>query len=131
MEYGLDPRFTTYAGGLGILAGDHMKSVGDLRLPVTGLGLLWDEGYTQQTIGADGQPHDAYPKTDRSALSPVSARVEVRIRGKNVPCIAWKVEHYTHATLYLLEPANNEDRWITKRLYGGGTEDRLAQEIVL
>jgi starch phosphorylase len=131
MEYGLDPRFTSYAGGLGILAGDHMKSVGDLRLPVTGLGLLWDEGYTQQTIGTDGQPHDTYPKTDRSALSPVAARVEVRIRGRNVPCVAWKVEHYTRAALYLLEPANNEDRWITRRLYGGGTEDRLAQEIVL
>jgi starch phosphorylase len=44
MEYGLDPAFAIYAGGLGILAGDHMKSAGDLHLPVTGIGLLWDEG---------------------------------------------------------------------------------------
>ena len=131
MEYGLDPRLTTYAGGLGILAGDHMKSIGDLRLPVTGIGLLWDEGYTQQTIGADGAPHDQYPKTERAALAPVAARIEVTIRGKTVPCIAWKVEAYTRASLYLLEPAHAEDRWITRRLYGGGTEDRLAQEIIL
>src|SRR5688572_5147500 len=85
MEYGLDPRFTTYAGGLGILAGDHMKSAGDLHLPLTGIGLLWDEGYTQQTIGADGQPQDQYPKTERGVLSPVAARVEVTIRNKTVP----------------------------------------------
>jgi starch phosphorylase len=131
MEYGLDPRFTSYAGGLGILAGDHMKSAGDLRLPVTGIGLLWDEGYTEQRIGADGQPGDRYPKTDRSQLSPLPVRIEVTVRGRTVPCIAWKVEGYLTSTLYLLEPAHGEDRWITRRLYGGGTEDRLAQEIVL
>jgi glycogen phosphorylase len=131
MEYGLDPRFTTYAGGLGILAGDHMKSVGDLRMPVTGIGLLWDEGYTHQTLAGDGAPQDQFPKTDRSQLTQVPARVEVMVRGRTVPCIAWRVESYTRATLLLLEPANNEDRWITRRLYGGGHEDRLAQEIVL
>ncbi|MCA9673759.1 MAG: alpha-glucan family phosphorylase [Kofleriaceae bacterium] len=131
MEYGLDVRFTTYAGGLGILAGDHMKSIGDLHLPLVGLGLLWDEGYTQQRIGHDGHPEDHYPKTDRSRLSPVPVRIEVTVRGRNVPCVAWKVEDYTKATLYLLEPALDDDRWITRRLYGGGTEDRLAQEIIL
>ena len=131
MEYGLDPRFTTYAGGLGILAGDHMKSIGDLRLPLVGIGLLWDEGYTLQTIGGDGAPHDQYPKTDRSALTPVPVRIEVQVRGRTVPCVAWKVEHYCKSTLYLLEPANSDDKWITRRLYGGGTEDRLAQEIIL
>src|SRR5688572_11026703 len=71
MEYGLDPGLTIYAGGLGVLAGDHMKSAGDLRRPVIGIGLLWDEGYTQQTIGAGGQPVDAYPKTRRDDLVPV------------------------------------------------------------
>jgi starch phosphorylase len=131
MEYGLDPRFTSYAGGLGILAGDHMKSVGDLRLPVTGIGLLWDEGYTEQRIGPDGAPSDQYPKTDRAQLSPLPIRIEVTVRGKTVPCIAWKVEGYVRSNLYLLEPAHGEDKWITRRLYGGGTEDRLAQEIIL
>jgi glycogen phosphorylase len=131
MEYGLDPRFTSYAGGLGILAGDHMKSVGDLRLPVVGIGLLWDEGYTRQTIGDDGTPQDQYPKTDRSALTPVPVRFEVTVRGHVVPCIAWKVERYLAATLYLIEPERGDDRWITRRLYGGGSEDRLAQELLL
>jgi starch phosphorylase len=131
MEYGLDPRLTTYAGGLGILAGDHVKSVGDLALPVTAIGLLWDEGYTQQRIGPGGEPEDHYPKTDRSFLRQVNVRFEVTVHGKTVPCLAWKVEAFTRATVYLLEPAHEDDRWITRRLYGGGTHDRLAQEIVL
>jgi starch phosphorylase len=131
MEFGLDPALTTYAGGLGILAGDHMKSVGDLRLPVIGIGLFWDEGYTVQTIGADGHPEDHYPKTRRDALVKTDALVEVTIAGKTVPCIAWKVERYLKSALYLLEPEHDHDKWITRRLYGGGEEDRLAQEIVL
>jgi starch phosphorylase len=130
MEYGLDPSFTIYAGGLGILAGDHMKSAGDLHVPLTGIGLFWDEGYTRQVIGSGGV-EDHYPKTSRDALHRVDARVEVTIRGKKVPLRAWKVDRYVTSTLYLLEPEREEDRWITQRLYGGGVEDRLAQEIVL
>src|SRR5262245_4518947 len=131
MEYGLDAAFTIYAGGLGILAGDHMKSAGDLHLPVIGLGLLWDEGYTQQTIGASGNPEDAYPKTRRDSLTRLDVTVEVTIRGRTVPCRAWKVDRYVRSTLFLLEPEREDDRWITQRLYGGGEEDRMAQEIVL
>ena len=131
MEYGLDPAFPIYAGGLGILAGDHMKSVGDLRAPVTGVGLLWDEGYTQQVLAAKGGLEDQYPKTQRDAVRRVEARVEVTVKGKSVPLRAWKVERYITSNLYLLEPEREADRWITARLYGGGTEDRLAQEIVL
>lgn len=131
MEYGLDSAFPIYAGGLGILAGDHMKSVGDLRTPVTGVGLLWDEGYTRQVVGAKGVLEDQYPKTPRDAVRRVEARVEVTIKGKSVPLRAWKVERFISSDLYLLEPEREADRWITQRLYGGGTEDRLAQEIVL
>ncbi|HTJ43363.1 MAG TPA: alpha-glucan family phosphorylase [Kofleriaceae bacterium] len=131
MEYGLDPALTIYAGGLGILAGDHMKSVGDLHVPLVGIGLLWDEGYTVQTIGPDGHPEDHYPKTNRDALTKLDARIEVTVAGKVVPCIAWRVDRYVKSTLYLLEPEHDHDRWITRRLYGGGEEDRLAQEIVL
>ncbi|HEX3766111.1 MAG TPA: alpha-glucan family phosphorylase [Kofleriaceae bacterium] len=131
MEYGLDPAFAIYAGGLGILAGDHMKSAGDLHLPVTGIGLLWDEGYTRQVVGVGGAIEDQYPKTARDALRRVDARVEVTVRGKKVPLRAWRVDRYLTANLYLLEPERDEDRWITQRLYGGGVEDRLAQEIVL
>src|SRR5690349_8458814 len=131
MEFGLDPGLTIYAGGLGILAGDHMKSAGDLRRPVIGIGLLWDEGYTQQTIGAAGDPVDAYPKTRRDDLVAVDAAVSVRVRGREVPLRAWRVARHVASTLYLLEPARDGDRWITRRLYGGGDDDRLAQEIVL
>jgi starch phosphorylase len=131
MEYGLDPSFTIYAGGLGILAGDHMKSVGDLRVPVVGLGLLWDEGYVDQRIDGGGHVVDHYPKTARDGLEPLGVEIEVTVRGKHVPCRAFRVRRYGAGELYLLEPAREDDRWITQRLYGGGEEDRLAQEIVL
>ncbi len=138
MEYGLDPAFPIYAGGLGILAGDHMKSAGDLKVPVTGIGLLWDEGYTRQVIGksASGKAtkvtiEDQYPQTSRDALRRIDVRIEVTVKGKTVPLRAWKVERYTTADLYLLEPEREADKWITQRLYGGDNDDRLAQEIVL
>src|SRR5262249_53107865 len=81
MEYGLDPAFAVYAGGLGILAGDHMKSAGDLHLPVTGIGLLWDEGYTRQVIGVGGAVEDQYPKTAREVLRRIDARGQVTEQG--------------------------------------------------
>jgi starch phosphorylase len=74
---------------------------------------------------------DQYPKTPRDAVRRVDARVEVTVRGKKIPLRAWRVERYLTSTLYLLEPEREEDRWITRRLYGGGVEDRVAQEIVL
>jgi starch phosphorylase len=131
MEYGVHPTFPIYAGGLGILAGDHMKSAGDLHLPLTGIGLFWDEGYTRQVIGPGGAIEDLYPKTPRDALRRVDARVEVTVKGKRVPLRAYRVERFVSSALYLLEPERDEDRWITQRLYGGGPEDRLAQEILL
>ena len=133
MEYGLDPSFPIYAGGLGILAGDHMKSVGDLHAPVTGIGLFWDEGYTRQVIGAKGAIDDQYPKTSRDAVRRVDLpkKLEVTVKGKKVALRAWKVDRFITSTLYLLEPESAADRAITKRLYGGDESDRLAQEIVL
>ncbi|HEY5933874.1 MAG TPA: alpha-glucan family phosphorylase [Kofleriaceae bacterium] len=131
MEYGLDPSFPIYAGGLGILAGDHMKSVGDLRLPVTGIGLFWDEGYTRQVVAASGALEDQYPKTPRDALRRLDARIEVTVRGVTIPLRAWRVERFVHSNLYLLEPERESDKWITQRLYGGSGDDRIAQEIVL
>ncbi|MCX5744083.1 MAG: alpha-glucan family phosphorylase [Proteobacteria bacterium] len=133
MEYGLDPAFAIYSGGLGILAGDHMKSVGDLHVPLVGIGLLWDEGYTRQVVGKGGLV-DEYPKTSRDALRRVEGpghRIEVTVKGKVIPLRAWKVERYITSELYLLEPERDADRWITQRLYGGDNDTRLAQEIVL
>lgn len=133
MEFGLDARFTVYAGGLGILAGDHMKSAGDLKLPIVGIGLLWNEGYVEQRLD-HGQPVDRYPPTDRTFLEPVPlppGALEVTVRGQKVPLRAFRVTRFVEGELYLLEPERDEDRWITARLYGGGSDDRLAQEIVL
>ena len=134
MEYGLDPAFPIYAGGLGILAGDHMKSAGDLRVPITGIGLFWAEGYVRQTIQRTAKGaavKDEFPATPRDALRRVDVPLDVTVRGKKIPLTVWRVDRYVTSTLYLLEPTRPADRWITKRLYGGGGEDRLAQEIVL
>ena len=60
MEYGLDDQLKTYAGGLGILAGDYMKGAKDHDFPIVGIGLKWKQGYTDQYIGKDGQPYDSY-----------------------------------------------------------------------
>ncbi len=130
MEYGLSHELTVYSGGLGILAGDFMKSCGDLGVPVTGIGILWDEGYTNQTI-ENGQPVDHYAPTRRDALVPVAVEVVVTVSGEEVALRAHRVTRYTEAPLYLLEPRQDRHRWITRRLYSGGPEHRLAQEIVL
>src|SRR3954469_18980514 len=94
MEYGLDPSFPIYSGGLGILAGDHMKSVGDLHVPVTGIGLLSDEGYTRQVGGVGGAIAAQYPTPPRDAIRRVDARLDVTVRGKKIPLRAWKVERF-------------------------------------
>jgi glycogen phosphorylase len=131
MEYGLAPELPIYAGGLGVLAGDTMKSAGDLGLPVVGVGILWSHGYATQSIGEDGLQHERYHATPRDAFAPLDVRVEVTIAGKEVPLRAYRVERHLSADLYVLEPESAADRWITRSLYGGGVEDRVAQEIVL
>jgi starch phosphorylase len=133
MEYGLHEELKTYAGGLGILAGDYLKSACDLGLPVVGIGILWRQGYTQQMIGPDGRPFDAYPSYSYDFLKDTAKTVSVRIRGRNVKCKIWMVDKYKNAPLYLLDTnlPENDDKWITGQLYGGFGEDRIAQEIVL
>jgi starch phosphorylase len=131
MEYGLDAELPIYAGGLGVLAGDTLKSAGDLGLPLIGIGLLWADGYTHQLIDDEGRPHDTYRPTPRDALRLIDATVTVDIAGAPVPCSAYQVTAYTRARLYLLEPAREADRWITRRLYGGGARGRVAQEMLL
>ncbi len=132
MEYGLHPEFPIYAGGLGILAGDHVKSAGELGLPLVAIGLLWRGGYSHQRIGEDGVPLDRDDARDLSGLvEPTGARFTVPIEGREIPCVAWKVSRYGNAPLYLLEPEAEADRWISRRLYCGGPKDRVAQEILL
>ena len=131
MEFGLHESFPIYSGGLGILAGDFIKSAADLRLPVIGVGLLWERGYCVQRIGPDGQPYEEFPRYDHSFLRDTGVRVRVNVRGKEVPCQVWQTARFGHVPLYLIQPLRQEDRWITHRLYEAGTDVRIAQEMLL
>ena len=141
-EFGFHESMPIYSGGLGILAGDHCKAASDMRLPFVGVGLLYRQGYFTQYIDADGRQHAAYADSDFDDLpvSPVPGpdgqplRVQVELPGRAVAVQVWAAR-VGHVTLYLLDTdieANAaHDRDITHRLYGGGREDRLEQEIVL
>ncbi len=132
MEYGLDESFPIYSGGLGVLAGDYMKSAHDLKLPVVGVGLRWAHGYGIQRVGEDGKPFEEYQTYEHSSfMRETGVRVRVRVRGVEVPCMVWETEHFGNAPLYLIEPYRAQDRWITHRLYESGTDVRIAQEILL
>jgi len=131
MEFGLHESFPIYSGGLGILAGDFIKAAHDLGKPLVAVGLRWDRGYCTQTIDADGKPQDAFPVYDHSFLEDTGVRVRVRVKDDEVPCRVWHTQKFGHVPLYLLEPTQDEHRWITHRLYQSGTEVRLAQELLL
>ena len=132
MEYGLDERLPIYSGGLGVLAGDFMRSAHALGLPVVGVGIVWAEGYTTQRIGARRRDRGSCRRRSIAATWRSEApTVTVTIGGRDVPLAIWRVDGLDNAPLYLLEPIDERDRWITRRLYGGGKDDRVAQEIVL
>lgn len=131
MEYGLHEEFHSYAGGLGVLAGDFMKSAGDLGLPVVGIGLRWAEGYTLQRIGPNGYPVDEWRAQKPDFLADTGARVRVRVATREVECRVWRVGRYAIAPLFLLEPTDPRDQWITWRLYDTRPDCRIAQEMLL
>jgi glycogen phosphorylase len=131
MEFGLHESFPIYAGGLGVLAGDFIKSAHDLKLPMVAVGLRWERGYGAQRIGAAGHPVEEFPSYDHSFLRETGVRVRVRVRGVEVPCLVWVTERFGHVPLYLIEPYRHQDRWITHRLYEAGTDVRIAQEMLL
>ncbi len=133
MEYGLQSDFKTYAGGLGILAGDYLKGAKDHGFPIVGIGIKWKQGYGDQVIDAKGQPYDAYHNYEYDFLEDTGVSVDVEIRGRKVTCKVWKTEAHGNAPLYLLDTdlPENQDAWITGQLYGWFGEDRIAQEMVL
>jgi starch phosphorylase len=131
MEFGLHEDFPIYAGGLGILAGDFIKSAHDTGLPVVGIGLRWARGYSRQRIGADGVPIDEFPEYAADFLDDTGVRLRVRIATREVEVRVWRTEHWGNAPLFLLEPVAAEDAWITHRLYEPTLERRVAQEILL
>jgi starch phosphorylase len=142
MEFGLTECIPNYSGGLGVLAGDHLKAVSDLGLPVVGIGLLYQRGYFRQQLTADGWQQERYPENDFFTLplalerdeagQPVTIRVDMR--GRPVRAQLWRVQ-VGRVPLILLdtnvtqERAGDED--ITDDLYGGDREMRIRQEIVL
>ncbi|MBE0577122.1 MAG: alpha-glucan family phosphorylase [Desulfuromonadales bacterium] len=142
LEFGLGEALPLYAGGLGILAGDYLKAASDLGVPVTAVGLLYQQGYFRQVLDAFGWQQEAYPYNDPTTLpvQPVAApsgawlKVPVELPGRVVQCRAW-LARVGRVTFYLLDtndPLNSPiDRGITGKLYGGGQEMRLVQEIVL
>jgi starch phosphorylase len=142
MEFGLGEGLPLYAGGLGVLSGDHLKTASDLGIPVVAVGLLYQEGYFRQLVGADGQQEALYPYNDPTAL-PIQPElaasggwltIPLELPGRVVTLRVWRV-NVGRTRLYLLDsnaPVNEPfDRGITGKLYGDGPETRLRQELVL
>ncbi|MET0621522.1 MAG: alpha-glucan family phosphorylase [Pyrinomonadaceae bacterium] len=141
-EFGVHHSLPLYSGGLGILAGDHLKSASDLGLPLVAVGLLYHHGYFRQHIRRDGWQEEAYQQINVGDLPmrlvtgedgrPVV--IELYVRGRDVRVQAWRVE-VGRVPLYLLDTnveGNHEiDRLITGHLYGGDRETRCVQEMVL
>jgi starch phosphorylase len=142
MEFGLSESLPIYSGGLGILAGDCLKTASDLHVPMTGVGLLWQQGYFRQSFDALGRQQEFFPYNDLAQLpvQPVfdaqgePLRVELPFPGRQLLLRAWRAQ-VGRVALYLLDsndPLNAPaDRGITAELYGGGSEMRLRQEICL
>lgn len=142
IEYGLDESVPIYSGGLGILAGDHVKSASDLGVPIVAVGLLYQEGYFRQYLNPDGWQQEEYPDNDfqclpvRSARGPDGAQLRVTVNCAGAPVLAnvWTI-NVGRVRLLLLDtnvPENpDSERVITAQLYGGDLDMRIRQEIVL
>jgi starch phosphorylase len=141
-EFGLTESLGIYAGGLGILAGDHLKSASDLGLPLVGVGLLYQQGYFRQYLNPDGWQQELFPNNDfynlpltlERQLSGTPLIVEVEYPGRVVKAQVWRAQ-VGRVPLYLLDTnieANQPaDRDIADQLYGGDHDMRIRQEIML
>ena len=135
-EFGISETLPQYSGGLGILAGDHLKAASDLGLPLVAVGLLYAEGYFRQRLNADGMQEERYPPLDPLglALHATDVQVSLELKGEHVLINVWRVQ-VGRVSLYLLDTNvdgnSPEAAAITNRLYGGDTEHRLRQEMVL
>ncbi|MGO1384452.1 MAG: alpha-glucan family phosphorylase [Arachnia sp.] len=141
-EFGVSQTLPQYSGGLGILAGDHLKAASDLGLPLVGIGLLYRHGYFRQSVDATGWQQERYPVLSSNDLpvrrltdeddEPIT--ISVSVSGREVRAWIW-VASVGRIPLLMMdtdrEDNDPEARNITDRLYGGGTDHRLAQEILL
>ena len=137
-EFGISEALPQYSGGLGVLAGDHLKAASDLGVPLVGVGLFYRHGYFRQSLNLDGWQQERYPELDpyAMALRAVRRRHGHRRPGRRDRAPARSGGPTSGASpLYLLDTdveANPPElRAVTDRLYGGDTEHRLRQEIVL
>ncbi|WP_435547778.1 alpha-glucan family phosphorylase [Desulfobacterium sp. N47] len=142
MEFGIHECIPLFAGGLGVLAGDHLKAASDLMLPMTGVGLLYKHGYFRQFLSQDGMQQEEYPETDlykipvEKALDLSGKSLYVTVNGPNgnIRARVWKLS-IGRIPLYLLDtnlPDNPpEIRDITANLYPANQNKRLAQEVLL
>jgi starch phosphorylase len=141
-EFGITEALPIYSGGLGVLAGDHLKSASDEGIPLVAVGLMYQQGYFHQYLNEDGWQQEA-PYDNDFALLPVrravrpdggAVDVELAIEGRTVRVRVWEAR-VGRVRLFLLDtncPSNSEaDREITGQLYGGGTALRFRQELVL
>ena len=127
MEFGLHERLPIYSGGLGVLAGDHLKAAADLGLPLVGVGLLYRGGYFRQGVDENGRQTEEYQRVDPAAAGlvrePVSVTVE--LAGESIEAAVWRKD-VGPVPLYLLEVD-----WLTDALYSGDREHRIRQELLL
>ncbi|MGC9522297.1 MAG: alpha-glucan family phosphorylase, partial [Anaerolineae bacterium] len=143
LEFGLTESLMIFAGGLGVLAGDHLKSASDLGLPLVGVGLLYQQGYFRQYLNQAGWQQEDYEDNHFDNLPLVLERdeegeplkIEVQLPGRKVAAQIWRVQ-VGRIPLYLLdtnisENTRPQDRDITDQLYGGDQDLRIKQEILL
>ena len=141
-EFGVTECMAIYSGGLGLLAGDHLRTASDLGVPIVGVGLLYQQGYFRQYLNADGWQQERYPENDFYTLplhlertqDGSAVTIAVDYPGRTVRAQVWRTQ-VGRVPLYLLDtniPANSpEDQDITDQLYGGDREMRIKQEILL
>ena len=141
-EFGLHECLPIYSGGLGILAGDHLKSASDLGIPLIGVGLMYQKGYFRQYLNIDGWQQEAYVENDMFNMPVELVRqddgqpltIAVEYPGRHVHAQIWRIS-VGRLPLYLLDtniaPNSPGDRMITSSLYGGDRELRIRQEILL
>lgn len=142
MEFGLSDALPLYAGGLGVLAGDTLKTASDLGVPVIGVGLLYQEGYFRQFLNAAGQQEEAWPYNEPASMPICPARdkegewlrIPLDLPGRTILLRVWEAT-LGRTRLYLLdsnEPMNTaSDRGVTAKLYGGTPTIRFLQEVAL
>lgn len=141
-EFGLHESIPEYSGGLGVLAGDHIKSASDLGIPLVGVGLFYGQGYFRQRLDRNGWQQEEYLQTDVSQLpmepaigldgAPVTVQIETR--GGPIRAKVWRMQ-VGRCNLFLLDSSVDgnapEDRELTSRLYGGDGRIRIRQELLL